>query len=82
MVEQVEVCYFVQGMTGTISKLVDWRVGQSTEIDAALPPGPGYARLATTTRRDGEVFRCFTNPVWIQPTGPGRRSLRVTCIGW
>jgi hypothetical protein len=81
-VEEVEVCYYLQGMAGTASTSLAFHPGQSIPIAEDLPPGPGYVRLATVTHRDGETFRCFTNPVYIRPAGPGRRRLRVRCVEW
>ena len=51
-------------------------------IDAELPAGPGYVRWATVTHKDGEEYRCFTNPIWIRRDGPGMWQLRVTCVDW
>jgi hypothetical protein len=81
-VEQVRVLYYFQGMDGTAEKVVQFEIGHSAELAQNLPPGPGYVRLATTTRAGQETYRCFTNPIWIRSAGNGERRLRVTCVEW
>ncbi len=81
-VESVEVFHYFRGMAGTNSVPVPFNIGHSQVIDADLPTGPGYVRLATVTRKDGQEYRCFTNPVWIQTASPGVRQLRATCVAW
>lgn len=81
-VEQVEVLYYFRGMEATAAHVVDFRVGHSEELAPDLPSGPGYVRLATTTRSGGETCRCFTNPIWIKSAADGERRLRVNCVAW
>jgi hypothetical protein len=54
--------------------------------EAEVPPGSGYVRLQTKTEVDTphgkQVYRCFTNPIWIQATDGGERRLRVTGGEW
>ena len=51
-----------------------------------VPPGSGYVRLQTETElmtpEGKQVYRCFTNPIWIEAKGPGDRRLRVTYADW
>jgi hypothetical protein len=81
-VEQVEVICYFRGMDASVSRAVTFQPGQSEVIDDALPAGPGYVRLATTTHHDEDSFHCFTNPIWIKTTGAAQRSLQVTCTDW
>jgi hypothetical protein len=41
----------------------------SMQLEMALPanelPGRGYLRLEVTSERDGHLYRCFTNPVYL-----------------
>lgn len=79
-VEQVEVLYYFRGMDGTATRKVDFEIGHSEELARDLPSGPGYVRLATSTRSGRETYRCFTNPIWIKSAGEGERRLRVNCV--
>lgn len=81
-VEQVKVLYYFQGMDGTAEEVVNFETGHGTELAQGLPPGPGYVRLATTTCKGQETYRCFTNPIWIRSVGDGERRLRVNCVEW
>ncbi len=81
-VEQVEVLYYFRGMDEASAQVVDFEVGNGQELAQELPSGPGYIRLATTTRTGAEAYRCFTNPIWIKSVADGERRLRVTCVAW
>ena len=68
-------------MDEAISAPAGFRVGNSAVVDD-LTPGLGYVRLATVTRNGDETFRCFTNSIWIKSAVPGKRCLRLNCVGW
>ena len=81
-IEQVEVIYFFQDDGQEQSEKIDFQIGQSQVLAQALPSVPGYVRLAVETTSGDEVFRCFTNPIWLQSAQPGQRRLVVRCIDW
>jgi hypothetical protein len=62
------------------------RYVQAVPWEVGLPSRSGYVRLQTETEvntPDGkQVYRCFTNPIWIQASDEGHRRLRVTYVDW
>ena len=70
-------------VTGLLDSV--FRGVKETPWEVDLPPGSGYVRLQTETETRGaggkQVYRCFTNPIWLEERGPGQRRLRVTCAG-
>ncbi len=84
VVNKVKAVYYFQGEDETLSeiKVFEFIVGGRAVLAGDLPSGPGYVRLETVTQNGDDVFRCFTNPIWIKSAGPGKRTLNVRCVGW
>jgi hypothetical protein len=83
--ERVRVGEAPGGLLGNLLALALHHV-QTSPWEVEVPPGSGYVRMQMETEVDTpdgkQVYRCFTNPIWIQATKGGRRRLRVTYGEW
>jgi hypothetical protein len=78
LVEQVTICYYFKGMLESRKFAVE--LGKTEIVQEQLPAGSGYVRVEAETTNGAETFRCATNPIWIQASGPGVRQLAATFV--
>ncbi|RPI84961.1 MAG: hypothetical protein EHM41_12045 [Chloroflexi bacterium] len=76
MVTQVEVVtYFKSQKSKKSSSLI---VEQGKQASIPIAGNLGYYRLqAQTSGADGELFCCFTNPIWVRVVDGPKRKLKI-----